>query len=200
MLKNTSQTTKWAIGSAALVVVILLYVLWANPSTPPADFLEARIAAVGAVNNLAQLVDNSLANLEKVDTFTKNENDIEAQNLIGFEFQQRAEKQNAALRLALQLDQMAKTAPSIRSSRARTYAVQSITSGVAMVSRIISYNNNLDQLFTAIQQKIQYKNQPNPTNIRALSANLNADAKAINGLSKEFNDALAQFDKEYGIK
>lgn len=166
--------------------------------TPPADFLEARIKAIGASNSLAQMVEASLGNLQKVDSYVKNNEDKQAMTLITYEYNQREQKQTAAVTLAAHLDQMAKTAPTIESSRARGYAMQAITSGIAMVSRMISYNSNLDILFEAVETKIT-TGQAGPE-ARALITELNNDASVINTLNTEFNTLLGKFDRVYGIE
>jgi hypothetical protein len=93
---------------------------------------------------------------------------------------------------------MAKTSNLINSGRARGYALQAITNSVAMVSRMISYNDSLDQLFQAIDAKIN--GQDSGPEARAISASLNNDAKTINQLNAEFNAQLRKFDNVYGIK
>jgi ABC-type transporter Mla subunit MlaD len=77
--------------------------------------------------------------------------------------------------------------------------VEAITSGISMVSRMVSYSNNLERLFGELQQKADGIN-PGSLSLNTLSTNLNNDAHAINELSEEFNDALNQLDKRYGIK
>ena len=198
MKKRTTRTTGFAIAIVAACALIIGYAL--HTGAPPKDFLEARIHAIGAANNLAQLVNNSIVNLQKVDTYVRNNNDVEAQNLISFEFSQKQDKQNAAVLLATYLDQMSKAVPDISSNAASQDAVQAITSGIAMVSRIISYNSDLEQLFTAIQYKLVHHIWPTGVNVTGLTSNLNADGEAVNGLSKDFNAALARFDAEYGMK
>lgn len=194
-----STKPKVMIGGAVVVAGILLYLLMQTPATPPKEFLEARIQTIGAVNNLAQLMNNSLSNLEKVSGYIEKNNDIEAKALIDFEFAQRKERQNAAVLLASNLEQMARSATAIKSGGARSEAVEAITSGISMVSRMVSYSNNLERLFGELQQKANGAN-PATLNLNTLSTNLNNDAKAINELSEEFNDALRQLDKRYGIK
>ncbi len=167
-------------------------------ATIPKAFFESRIAAAGAANNLAVLTNNSLANLKKIETFESANGNGQALDLLSFEVGQKQEKQNAAVLLASHLDNMAKAANQIVGNRARSLAVEAVTSGVSMVSRIVNYNSSLDQLFAAIQQKISDGNVPTGTNIRALISSLNSDAKSINELNTQFNSTLAEFDSRYG--
>ncbi len=195
--KHIFRTTAFVVLAIAALALIIGYAV--GSGTPPKEFLEARIHAVGASNNLANLVNNSLSNLAKVDQFEHDGRDSQALELIGYEANQKAEKQNSAVLLATYLNQMAKAVPDIDSETARSQAMSAITSGVAMVSRIISYNENLDKLFSTLQQKILLGVAPDTTTVSTLAANLNSDAQAINTLSKDFNAALSQFDSAYGI-
>lgn len=196
MKQRTIRKASTALTITAVIILIGIYAL--KTGTPPKPFLEARIQALGVANNLALLVANSYANLEKVAVLAQENDYTQASKLITYEFSQRQEKQNSAVALASQLDQMAKTSSLIDSGRARGYALQAITSGVAMVSRMISYNSSLDQLFQAIDAKIN--GQDSGPEARAISASLNNDAKTINQLNAEFNAQLRKFDNVYGIK
>jgi hypothetical protein len=196
MKQRTIRKASTALTITAVIILIGIYAL--KTGTPPKPFLETRIQALGVANNLALLVANSYANLEKVAVLAQENDYTQASKLITYEFSQRQEKQNSAVALASQLDQMAKTSSLIDSGRARGYALQAITSGVAMVSRMISYNDSLDQLFQAIDAKIN--GQDSGPEARAISASLNNDAKTINQLNAEFNAQLRKFDNVYGIK
>ncbi len=195
--KHIFRTTAFVVLAIAALALFIGYSV--GSGTPPKQFLEARIQAVGASNNLAQLVNNSVNNLTKVGEYERTGDDTKALDLIGFEATQKQEKQNAAVLFATYLNQMAKSVPDINSEIARADALSAITSGVAMVSRIISYNENLDKLFTALQQKILKGSAIAGTEIATLTTNLNSDAQAINTLSQDFNAALTQFDKEFGV-
>lgn len=199
MTKNMHAKTKTALGAGVVVVAVLLYLLMQTPATPPKEFLETRIQTIGAVNNLTQLMNNSLANFEKVNTFIGNKNFVEARDFIKFEFSQRAERQNAAVLLATHLEKMAQAATQIDSSGARSDAVEAITSGIAMVSRMVSYSNNLELLFNELQRQTA-GGAPNNGMLAKLSGDLNADAAAINELGENFNEAFNRLDRRYGIE
>jgi hypothetical protein len=194
-MKRVLRNTLTAVAVIVLGGFAINYLLNA---TIPKTFFESRIAAAGAANNLAVLINNSLANLKKIETFESANGNSQALELIEFEVGQKQDKQNSAVLLATHLDNMAKAANEIVGNRARGLAIEAVTSGVSMVSRIVSYNNSPDQLFTAIQLKISSGNSPTGTNIRALISSLNSDAKSINELNTTFNNTLKEFDSRYG--
>ncbi len=191
---RTSVTSIAVIGIGALAISY-----FASGGVPKA-FFAARLQAAGAASNVAVLINNSLTNLHRIEQFEQNNSNEQALELLAFEIDRKQEKQNAATVLAGDLENMAKAAMEINSSGARGLAIEAVTTGVSMVSRIISYNNSLDQLFSAIQTKIQSGFVPEGVNIRALLASINSDGQSINVLSNSFNETLQRFDKSYGAE
>ncbi len=183
--------------ATTVIAISSLAVVFATRSGVPRAFFEARIKAVGAANNIAVLTNNSLSNLRRIEEFEKNNSIDQANSLAEFEISQKFEKQNAAVLLATYLEEMARVGNTISSARARSLAISAVTTGVSLVSRIVSYNNALDQVFAAIQEKM-IGGSTGSVNIRALIASLNSDAKAINDLNLAFNQALSAFDTQYG--
>jgi hypothetical protein len=196
-MKSLFRNTLVAVGVIALGGVAIAY--FSSASVPRA-FFESRLQAAGAANNLAVLINNSLANLQRIEQYENNNSNDQALELLSYEIDQKQEKQNAAVFLASSLEQMAQAAMTISSAGARGLAIEAVTSGVSMVSRIVSYNNSLDQLFTAIQSKLRNGSSPAGVNIRTLLATLNNDGKAINDLNNSFNAALKKFDQQYGVE
>jgi len=191
ILRNTSI-------SVAIIIIGGLTISYFTASGVPRAFLEERIQAAGAANNAAVLINSSIENLKKIEQFEAADSNEQALDLISFEISQKQEKQNAAVLLASHLEVMANAAKDITSNRARNLAIESVTIGVSMVSRLVTYNNSVEQLFSAIQYKIINGNVPDGTNLRGLIAGINANSKSINDLSRAFNAALEEFDKNYG--
>lgn len=189
------RTTVTAIAILGVGSLVIAYVAGAGV---PRAFFAARLQAAGAANNLAVLTNNSLANLKRIELLETGGSSDQALELLSFEISQKQDKQNAAVVLASNLEEMAKAGMEITSSSARGLAIEAVTAGVSMVSRIVSYNNSLDQLFSAIQAKIQSGAVPPGVNIRTLLAGINSDGKAINDLNNAFNATLEEFDKNYG--
>jgi hypothetical protein len=193
-LLRTTVASVLVIGVGALVVSYFV------AAGIPRAFFEARVQSAGAANNLAVLINNSLANLRRIEQYQKNESYGQALELLDFELSQKSDKQNAAVLLASNLETMAKAAIEIKSSGARAVAVEAVTTGVSMVSRIVNYNASMDQLFVAIQSKLQTGTVPSGVNIRTLLATINSDGQSINTLNNSFNDLLKGFDRGYGTE
>lgn len=191
ILKKTA-TSVIIIGAGALIISYFMR------GGVPRAFFEARLKAAGAANNLAVLINNSLNNLHRIEQFEAGNSNDQALSLVEFEIGRKQEKQSAAVLLAGYLEDMARAGMTISSSGARGLAIEAVTSGVSMVSRIVSYNSSLDQVFSAIQEKISSGSAPTGVNIRALLASVNNDGKAINDLNASFNETLRKFDQAYG--
>lgn len=199
-MKNHTGILRNTVVAVAVIGLGSLAISYFVHGSIPRSFFDTRLQAAGAANNLATLINNSLANLRKIEEFEVNNSNDQALDMVTFEVGQKQEKQNAAVLLASNLEQMAQAAMEITSSNARALAIEAVTSGVSMVSRIVSYNNSLDQLFAAIQTKIVTGAPPTNVNIRALLASINSDGKAINDLNNTFNAALTKFDERYGAE
>ncbi len=191
-LLRTTVTSILIIGVGALVVAYFA------ASGVPRAFFEARVQSAGAANNLAVLINNSIANLHRIEQYQQNGSYEQALELLTLEISQKQDKQNAAVLLATDLETMAKAATEISSGSARGLAISAVTTGVSMVSRIVSYNSSMDQLFAAIQSKIKYGYVPDGVNVHALLASINSDGSSINELNNSFNATLKEFDKNYG--
>ena len=191
---------KIAITSAVSALVILgigFMVIKVNAGPHiPKEFFQERIQGAGAAKNLARMVSDSLANLVKIEALDKEGNITQAINLVAYEREINKEKQAAAVLLASNLQKMAEFTKAITPIEARQASVEAVTSGVALVSNVITYNSYLDGLFEALSAKfarLPYSGR----SVKDLIANINAEARTINDLSQRFNALLADFDAQF---
>ena len=89
---------------------------------------------------------------------------------------------------------MAQALPSIRPGSARQIASEAIGYEVALVSRLISYNDALNRLFELLRGKFTGKITETDGKVRGLINDINAGANAANDLNKAFNEAMRRFD------
>lgn len=160
----------------------------------PAEFSEAR--SNGAL--LAQeIVDQSrvtLANLSKIAEFDRNSDYSEALLLISNELVKNRESSQDAIRLSSQLERMARTSGDIRPSKAREVATEGLSSEVALVSRLVVYNDLLKQLFEVLRQKFEKPWANLDGQVQNLITKINDEAQAINDFNKRFVAAMEVFD------
>ena len=105
--------------------------------------------------------------------------------------------QEEAIKLATQLEKMARILPSIKPASARQHATAAVSSEVALVSRLVSYNDYLKQLFEVLRAKFnnRYSYYEADGQVELLIVKINEEAQAINGLNNRFSAALAELDK-----
>ena len=89
---------------------------------------------------------------------------------------------------------MARNLENIRPASARQLATEAVGSEVALVSRLVGYNDLLKQLFEILQSKFQTGESPSGK-VSDLLQQINSEAGAINELDKHFNTSLSEFDK-----
>ena len=118
-----------------------------------------------------------------------------ALDLISIEINKNQEIRREAIKLSSQLEKMARAIGAIKPEGARILATEAVSSEVALVSRLIVYNDFFLQLFGTLETKFQGE-EPNPTNrVQQLINNINDEAKAINQFNKRFSESLAEFHK-----
>ena len=100
------------------------------------------------------------------------------------------------IKLAGQLEIMAKNISAILPASAGQMALQAVSSETALISRLITYNDYLVQLLEILQQKFSGFSKNTNGKIAELLAKINEEAKAINELDNSFNQLMGEFDKK----
>jgi len=161
----------------------------------PQEFLEARARGAELAQNIVLLSRESLKNLGQISKYDLEGNVTGALDLISIEINKNQEIRREAIKLSSQLEKMARAIGAIKPEGARILATEAVSSEVALVSRLIVYNDFFLQLFGTLETKFQGE-EPNPTNrVQQLINNINDEAKAINQFNKRFSESLAEFDK-----
>ena len=184
----------WAAASAA-VVLLLKYIFFPS-NYLPSEFSDARIKGAVIAQKIVEFSRDTLARLNEVGKYDQVGNSPEALIAISNAVIANRENQVEAIRLSSQLNAMAENLPSIRPSRGRELATQAVTAEIALVSRLLYYNNYLNQLFEALKVKFEkpwvaYLDGQ----VADLISKINDEVQAINELNKEFNSTMAEFDK-----
>ncbi len=188
------------IASAAIIAGIFMvanYVSSKSISIPEA-YYTARISATTAAARVSTLVSDSLANLSQIETLDRTNKPKDALMLVEYELGRRQQKQAATTEISTSLERMAYAAGQITPAEtAGRLAIETISTGVTMVSRVVTYNTYLDQLFTALQHKFRTGQTAPGTTVRDLITNMNEEARAINLLGERFSKLEQEFDEAY---
>ena len=179
-------------GGAFFLVVA--WSVWPAPFVPP-EFAEARIRGARIAHEIAEAAGKSLDNLATIRVYDEKGETAEALILISQEIIQNREAQVKAIALSSELEKMARLLSDIKPSGAKSIATEAVSAEVALVSRLISYNDNLRELFSILREKFEKPGRSFDGTVQTLIERINEDARAINSFNERFNWSLAEFDK-----
>jgi predicted RND superfamily exporter protein len=183
-----------AVIFAAIVLVgyFIFHFASIDPKSVPEEFLMARQEASLIASEIVSLSDESAANLSDILRFDQEQKYSEALALISEELERNRQAREKAIGLSSQLEIMATNISGISPDSAGQAALQAVSSEAALISRLITYNDYLNQLLEALREKLT--GISNGNSIPDLVSKINDEAKAINDLDKKFNDLIKEFD------
>ena len=161
----------------------------------PAEFSEARINGAELAKHIVDLSNESLGSLETIAKYDEAGKKSEALILISKEVLKSRDAQAEAVKLSSQLERMARSINDIEPSSARVLATEAVSSEVALVSRLLSYNDYFLQLFEALRDKFQNPGTNTDGKVKDLVAKINEEEQGINTFNQRFGQSLAEFDK-----
>lgn len=161
----------------------------------PIEFLEARRRAVNSADKITGLTEQSASNLEYINGADQRGDYTKGLELVTAEIDRGEEIRNTAVDLSEHLRDMAVTLGEVRPGDAATIGFRAMTVGIELVQRLISYNNNMRELFNTLQTRLE-SNGDEQTRIRIveLIEALNNEALVINNLGSEYRNLMIQFD------
>ena len=161
----------------------------------PSEFSEARIKGAELAKKIVDLSNESLGSLETIAAYDRTGKKSEALILISKEVLKNRDAQGEAIQLSSQLERMARTINDINPTKARVIATEAVSSEVALVSRLLSYDDYLLRLFEALRDKFQNPSFYTNGKVQELVGKINEEAQAINTFNYRFSESLAEFDK-----
>ena len=99
-----------------------------------------------------------------------------------------------AIELSIQLETMANNLSQISPASASQTALRAISSETTLISRLITYNDYLNQLLEVLREK--FLGNGNGDKVAELVEKINEEAKAINELNEKFNESMEMFDSK----
>ena len=184
---------------AAMVVVGLgtyfLVAFFAQPERGiPSEFSEARGRGAELARIIVSLSETSLKNLEEISRYDEEGKKAEALILISQEVIRNRSIREEALRLSSQLEKMARYLSDISPERARILATEAVSSEVALVGRLLVYNELLLRLFETLKDKLEKPSLAANGRVQTLVEKINEEGRAINEFNRKFVQSLADFD------
>jgi hypothetical protein len=179
----------------ALIVLIgyfIFYFITVDPKSVPSEFLMARQEASAIAEEIVGLSSQSAGNLTEISRLDQEGKYSDALNLISEELERNRQAREKAIGLSSQLELMATNIAGISPASASQVALQAVSSETTLISRLITYNDYLNQLLEVLRDK--FMGLSNGNSIPDLISKINNEATAINDLNKKFNDLIEDFD------
>ncbi len=189
------RVSLWLPAVVAAGIVLGARLLLFPAEYVPSDFTDARVRGAAIAENVMALSRKTLGRLDVIAQHDRNRRTAEALLLISQELLESAKMREEAARLASQLERMARTLPEIKPEAARQLATEAVSAEVALVSRLVTHNALLAELFDILKMKLTDRASNVDGRVNELINQINSEAGAINQFNKRFGEALAEFDR-----
>ena len=180
------------------VAVLGIYfgVIAFNPRNYVPDvFSASRLKSAELAQSIVLTSSDLLKSIEIIGRYDQEGNKSQALILISNAVLKRSDFHQSAISLASELEKMARSVPDIRPSQARDFASEAVSSEVALVSQLLSYDDYLQQLFETLKGKVQHPDVYTDGAVQLLIDKINEGGKGINELNNHARASLASFDK-----
>jgi hypothetical protein len=193
-MQKPVKTAVWAVV-AIVLGYFFLHFIFVGPKVVPQEFAEARrkIAVLGS--EIGALSNEAVSRLDDIRKLDKEFDYEGALILINAELIKNRALGDKAVSLSNELANLARSLISVRPASARELASEAIGYEVAMVSRLISYNNVLKELFELLRLKYTWRAFDVDEKVNELVDEINSGARAINSYNEAANASLAKFDE-----
>ena len=178
-----------------LIVLVAYFVvrfLFIETRNIPPEFLKARQEASLIAQDIVSLSDETANKLNEVAQLDQEQKYTEALVLISQELERNRAARKKAVGLSQRLEAMANNLAQIKPASAGQTALEAVSSETALISRLINYNDYLNQILEVLRAK--FLGKIDGDNIPELVSRANKEAKVINELNQKFNDVMKEFD------
>ena len=172
--------------------------LWKNAAGAiPEGLSDARIQGALISESIVSLSAKSVSDLNTINQLDKAGKYTEALSLTTDVIKQGQEIRDKAVSLSDQIGTMTKSLSGVSSLEARQALLDSITSRLALVSRLINYSGYLGQLLDVLRDHFAGVSSRNG-DVAHLVDQINSEVSAINSFNAQATQAMEKFDKILG--
>lgn len=200
MQKIALSDKRWKIAAVAVALLIVIFVVSvvfsSSKNKIPSDFADARVSASQYAQDIVASLTGTSGKINGFPRFQTTQEKENAKGVILEEIEKGGEVREKAIALALQLEIMAKAIPDITPDGAAQTALVGISQETALISQLLSYNNDLIGLLNLLEKSITERTW-DYTEINKKIASLNAQMKEINDLNGRFKQEMEKFDAFY---
>jgi hypothetical protein len=189
-----SRRAKILVVFLALIIVGTI-IAWisSRKSGVPKDFTEARQQGAVIAQNIVGLSDDSTNDLAQVNNFDKSGDYTDALTLTTNIITKNQNLRDQAVSLSSQIEIMTKALPNIASPEARQDALNAISSRLALISELMNYSGDLENLLVTLQG--HFTGAPiKPGAVQTIVTQINTDVNAINNFNAQAQQSMTEFD------
>ena len=191
------MSRKWGAIWFGLVSLLFAVAIIATRTTSvPKEFQSARERGALIASFINGFSEESFASLKKIREMDEKGRYHEALNLVDSELEKLKSVREKSLELLVELQQMALKIDEVGSYEAQKLGVQAVSANIAMVGRLIAYNDHLNDLLLTLRLKyISVNPAVYNQNTAAAVEKVNGDVLAINELSRRYQSIMKEFDE-----
>jgi hypothetical protein len=193
MLESSRQTKIIIVFLALICVGIITAWFSSRKNGVPADFTAARTQGAVIAQSIVDLSNQSTNGLTQVNNFDKSGDYTDALVLTTNIITKNKTLHDQATSLSGQIEAMAKSLPEISSPQAQQAALDAISSRLALVSELINYSGDLENLLVTLQGHFTGASIK-PGDVQTIVDQINTDVNAINNFNSQAQQSMVQFD------
>jgi len=188
-----------------IIILVLLgavFAFWkfgiAGPSNTeviPADFHSARERGAILSSSIVEIYDDAVKSLEVISEKDRNGKYEEALNLTLEGVEPNKKARELSQDLALEIQKMAYAVLSFKTEDARRLVLEGVAAEANLITHLVSYNEHFNDLLGNLSSK--FSDADSVDRVNEIISSLNKEAKIINRLDKQFNNAMSEFDSKY---
>ncbi len=163
-------------------------------SDVPTAFSEARVQGAVIAKNIVDASNQSVTDVELINKLDKEGNYTEALNVVARTVGKSQEIRSEAINLSAQLENMTKAVSGISSDQAKQAALESISSYLSLISRLINYSDYLEKLLGVLRNRF-VGNFSDQERVADLIKSVNAEIQSINDFNTQADQAIKRFDQ-----
>ena len=190
---------KWLIFggiAAALIAATVAFISFSDrPEKVPQEFLEARAKGTEIASSINVFADSVVVDLQEIAKKNDEENYTAALDLTIEEIKKAREAKDRSLELLGELQKMVPSIEKMRTDAAQQLAMQAVSTEVALVGKLIEYNDDLNKLLNNMRLKfVSYDPASYDGETDSITKAMNEKALQINEMSRKYQMLMKDFD------
>lgn len=177
------------VGGYAIYRLVL-----ASQGQIPEDFANSRAEGALVAQMIVSLSGEVSGDLQRVSELDKEQRYEEALSAVTELSAKNEKMRDEAIQLSKELEKMTKALSEIKSPEARNFALESINHRLALITRLVSYNDGIVRLLNELRLRFSGVNRSDGQ-VGIIIGRINLEVAAINDFNKRAMDAMDRFDR-----